>query len=179
MRLIATGLPALLLISCTSDGPTAIGRTAPADQAVMVDLSEQYRPCGAAAARRIRPDGTFPNIGIGDTVRPCEPIGAEAIAHACRIEAGEVVYDPERPNDDAYASFVGPELTARDVSCRPTREDGGEVECDFTIANDGVAHRVSGHAFSHVYSEYHDEISHSYWAYWSTRQSCLAPARDG
>lgn len=137
------------------------------------ELIAPPEPCGVSASRRFDEDGRLHITASGDTVRPCQPLDAAGIANSCRIEAGELVYDPEHPNDERYARFEGPDYAVSDVQCANTAADGSEVLCDFTISDGAQERRVTGHAFRHVYAAMHDEISHSYMTYWGTREHCM------
>lgn len=167
-------LPFALLAGCAANNPYAS-----MSEAEILELMTIPEPCGVSASRGHDENGDFFIVANGDTIRPCQSLDAAEIAHSCRIGAGELVYDPEHPHDERYARFEGPVYTVSDVQCLDATEDGSEVLCDFTIADEGEEIRIRRHAFRHVYSEMHDEISHTYMTYWSTRESCIGPSASG
>lgn len=165
-------LPIALLAACTSGGGSDEQMLADLAGAAAMSGTLFYEPCGVMAARHDIDGMRAEWAQSGDTVRPCEPIGAAAIAHACRIGDGELVYDPAYPGDEDRADFTGPDYEVTGAFCTPQNDERSEVLCSFTIAHDGTSWARDDHPFRHVYARMDDEISHMEMAYWVTRESC-------
>ncbi|RJY09989.1 hypothetical protein [Aurantiacibacter aquimixticola] len=116
-----------MLAACAAEraGTTPSGAAA-------TDLIRELQPCGVTAPRTPG-DSEYAHLLDGPgPVRPCHLITADHVAFAREVQDGEVVYDPNDPNDEERALRVAPDISVSGLQCHDVSDDGSEVSCDFT-----------------------------------------------